>query len=122
MFSLDEPDRYLIVMIRRSPLGTQKAGEALRMALGQSVTNKVTVILVDAGVFLAGPLNPGLIGGGEIGKWLSKLQDMEQQLWVEAESLDRYGLERDLLRPGVDIKERRDIDRELLAADAVVVA
>lgn len=122
MFSLDEPDRYLIVMIRRPPLGTQKAGEALRMALGQSVTNKVTVILVDAGIFLAAPLNPELVGGGEIGKWLTKLQDMEQQLWVEAESLAEYDLDRKLLRPGVDIKERWEVDRELLAADAVVVA
>ena len=50
------------MMIRRSPLGTQKAGEALRMALGQSITNRVTVILVDAGVFLAGPLQPELVG------------------------------------------------------------
>jgi sulfur relay (sulfurtransferase) DsrF/TusC family protein len=110
------------VMIRRSPLGTQKAGEALRMALGQSITNRVTVILVDAGVFLAGPLQPELVGGGEISKWLTKLLDMEQQVWVEAESLDRYGLERGLLQAGINIKERREIDRELLEADAVVVA
>jgi len=92
------------------------------MALGQSITNKVTVILVDAGIFLAAPLRPELVGGGEITKWLSKLLDMEQQVWAEAESLDKYGLDAGSLCNGVQIRERAEIDKELLAADAVVVA
>lgn len=92
------------------------------MALGQSVTNQVTVMLVDAGVWLASALKPELVGGGEIGKWLTKLLDMEQRVWVEAESLERYGLEAGLLQDGVETKSRQEIDQELLTADAVVVA
>lgn|GEM_PF-2153759 len=122
MFSLDEPDKYLVVLVRQPPLGTQKAGEALRMALGQSVTNRVTVILVDSAVWLAGPLKPEIVGGGEIAKWLTKLLEMEQQVWAESESLARYGMDPGLLKQDVEVKTREDIDRELLVSDAVVVA
>jgi len=122
LFSLDEPDKYLVLLVRQPPLGTQRAGEALRMALGQSVSNRVTVILVDGAVWLAGPLKPELVGGGEITKWLAKLLDVEQQVWVESESMERYNMPSGLIMEGVEVRTREQIDHELLVADAVVVA
>lgn len=122
MFSLDEPDKHVVILVRRPPLGSQKGGEALRMAVGQSAANQVTVILVDAGVWLASPLKPDVLGGGEIGKWLDMLLDLDQKVWVEAESMERYGLRVEQIHAGVEVVTRQQVDQELLAGDAVIVS
>lgn len=111
----------LLVILRRPPLISRKGAEGLRMAVGQSMTNRVTVVLVDAGVWVAGPLKPELVAGGEAGKHLGMLLRLKQRVWVEAESVARHGLDVQLLHEGVEVVARERIDRELLAADAVVV-
>lgn len=109
------------MLIRRPPLGSLKGSEGLRMAVGQSLAHRVTVVLVDAGVWLAGPLRPELVEGGEIGKHLGMLRRLKQRVWVEAPSMERHGLEARHLREGVEVVSRREVDEALLAADAVVV-
>lgn len=113
--------RELVVMIRCSPLGSPRGAEALRMAVGQSIANQVTVALVDAGIWLAGPLEPEVVEGGEVGKHLAMLLRLRQRVWVEAESLRRYELKPWKLHPGVELASRQEIDRALLAADVVMV-
>lgn len=108
-------------MVRRSPLGSLEGADALRMAVGQSVSNRVTLALVDAAVWLAGPLRPEAIGGGEIGKHLDMLLRLGQKVWVEAESTTRYGLDPSRLRQGVEMASRHEIERRLLEADAVAI-
>ncbi|MGE5619182.1 MAG: DsrE family protein [Sphingomonadaceae bacterium] len=113
--------KNVVVLIRRSPLGSLKASEGLRMAVGQSMAHRVTVLLVDTAVWLAGPLKPELVEGGGVGKHLGMLTRLKQRVWVEASSMERYGLEPSLLREGVSIVSGQEIDEALLAADAVVV-
>lgn len=116
-----DTDKDVAVVVRRPPLGSLKGTEALRMALGQSTTNRVTLILVEVGVWLAASLKPDVVEGGEIGKHLDMLLRLKQRVWVEAESLDRFGLGALALGAGIQVVSRQEIDRELLAADAVVV-
>ncbi len=109
------------MLLRRPPLGNLKGAEGLRMAVGQSMTHRVTVVLTDAGVWLATPMKPELVGGEPAGKHLGMLIRLKQRVWAEAESLERQGLDQGQLLAGVEMVSRREIDQRLLTADAVVV-
>ncbi len=113
--------KELVVLLRRPPLSTAKGAEGLRMAVGQSMAHRVTVVLVDAGVWLAGPMKPELVGGEPAGKHLGMLIRLKQRVWAEAESLERQGLDRGQLAAGVEVVSRREIEHTLVTADAVVV-
>lgn len=121
MANAQEARKGLVVLIRRPPLNGLKGAEGLRMAVGQALSSRLTVVLADAGVWLGAPLRPELVAGEDLGKHLSMLLRLGQSVWVEAESLERHGLPEDRLRDGLRIVSAREIERELVAADAVVV-
>ncbi len=91
------------------------------MAVGQSMAHRVTVVLVDAGVWLAGPMKPDLVGGEPAAKHLGMLTRLKQRVWAEAESLDRQGLDPGQLATGVEVVSRREVEQALATAEAVVV-
>ncbi len=109
------------MLLRRPPLSTQKGAEGLRMAVGQSMSHRVTVVLTDAGVWLANPMRPELVGGEPAGKHLGMLIRLKQRVWVEAESLAQRGLDPGRLVAGVEVVSCREIEQTLVMADAVVV-
>jgi sulfur relay (sulfurtransferase) DsrF/TusC family protein len=113
--------KSLAVLIRRPPLNSVKGAEGLRMAVGQGLANRVTVILADEAVWLATALKAGIVGGEDAGKHLSMLLRLKHRVWVEADSMARCGLAPERIREGLQVVTAGEVQRELLAADAVVV-
>lgn len=105
--------------MRRLPLGSERAAEALRVAVGQTLApNRVTVVFIDDGVFVLAPLAPKAVRGPELGKHLAALATLGQRLVADADSLERLGLRE--LPEGVERLPRREVLDLLTAADAVI--
>ena len=110
----------MVVIIRRAPLGSDRAAEALRVALGQTLTsNLVTALFIDDGVWSARPLRPELVRGPEFSKPIEFLLDAGHCLVADAESLAAREIHS--VRPGVDVKPRREVIDLITAAAAVIV-
>jgi len=117
----EKENKSVMVVIRRRPEDGPAAVEGLRMAVGQSISNSVTVALVDAGVRLIALLESDAPGTDEARKHLAMLARLGQRVWAEAESLDRHGLETRQLPDEVRAVERREVDEEMLASDSIMV-
>jgi sulfur relay (sulfurtransferase) DsrF/TusC family protein len=117
----DDVKKSMMVVIRCDPEDGPSASEGLRMAVGQSISNRVTVALVDAGVQLVSPRQPAAPGMEDAPKHLEMLARLRQRVWAELESLERHGVDTRRLPGGVAVVERREIDEELLASDGVTV-
>ncbi len=107
------------MLIRRDPAEGPSAVEGLRMAVGQSISNRVTVALVDAGVRILCSLESP--GNEDIGKHLGMLARLGQRVWAEAESLDRIGVDGGRLPDGVTAVACGEVDRELAESEAAFV-
>ncbi len=107
------------MLVRRLPLASERASEALRVAVGQTLApNRVTVVFIDDGIFILAPLAPKAIRGPELAKHLGALAMLGQRLVADAESLERRGLQD--LPEGVERLPRRAILDLLTAADALI--
>lgn len=107
------------MLVRRLPLASERASEALRVAVGQTLApNRVTVVFIDDGVFILAPLTPKAIRGPELAKPLAALAMLGQRLVADAESLERRGLQG--LPEGVERLPRRAVLDLLTAADALI--
>lgn len=114
-------EKKVTVLVRRSPLNSLKNAEALRQAVGLTLAdNRVTVMLVDAAAWLAVPLSPQVIGGGEIKKPLDTLAALRVPVLVEEESLQSWGIDPGQLRLGVQVVSREEVVSQLTAADVVI--
>lgn len=108
------------MVVRRLPLGSIKAAEALRVALGQTLSaNHVTVVFLDDGVWSATPLRPDLVGEGDFEKPISLLHELGHRLVADSESLGARGIVSVL--PGIEMTPRPDVIDLLTGADAVIV-
>ena len=108
------------MIIRRAPLGSDRAAEALRVALGQTLaSNQVTALFIDDGVWSALPLRPELVRGPEFSKPIEFLLGTGHRLVADAESLAAREIH--AVRPGVDVKPRREVIDLITAAAAVIV-
>jgi sulfur relay (sulfurtransferase) DsrF/TusC family protein len=113
--------KQVVVLVRRSPLNTQQNAEALRQALGLTLAdNQVTALLLDDAAWLALPLSPELIDGGEVRKHIDTLIMLEGKVLVEDQSLSAFGIEGHELIPGVEIISRNQAIAELTQAEAVI--
>lgn len=113
--------KSVAIIIDHSPLNTEKASEGLRMAVGQTMAdNEVTVLLLDAGVWASVPLRPAVVKGGELKKHIDTLVLLKHRVWVEEESLQRYGISREQVLPGIEVVPRRQIEEELALSKAVI--
>ncbi len=109
-------------MLNRSPLNSVQASEGLRQGLGLTLAaNKVTVLLLDAAAWLAVPLSPQMVGGGDTKKHIDTLLLVKGKVAVEAESLARYGIAREALMPGIAVVSQGEAIAEMTAAEAMIV-
>jgi sulfur relay (sulfurtransferase) DsrF/TusC family protein len=117
--SAPEREKSVVVLIRRAPVGSDRAAEALRVALGQTLaSNRVTVAFLDDGVWSARPLRPEVVQGADCAKPIGFLRELGHRLVADAESLAAREIQAVL--PGVDVKPRRELLDLLTAADAVI--
>ena len=99
-----------------------KDAEALRQAVGLTlVDNLVTALLLDEAAFLALPVAPEVIGGGDIKKPIDTLVMLKGRVLVERESLARFGLAETGVVQGVQIIDQAQVTEEISAAEAVIV-
>ena len=109
----------MVVLIRRGPLGSDRAAEALRVALGQTLaSNRVTAVFLDDGVWSARPLHAEVVQGHDCLKPIEFLRELGHRLVADAESLAAREIH--TVFPGVDVKPRREVIDLLTAADAVI--
>lgn len=109
----------MVVIIRRAPLGSDRAAEALRVALGQTLAaTQVTALFIDDGVWSARPLRPEVVRGPDVSKPIEFLLEAGHRLVADAESLAAREIH--AVRPGVDVKPRHEVIDLLTAADAVI--
>jgi len=115
-------EKRVLMVVRRPPLGSVKAAEALRQSVGLTMSDDtITVLLLDAGAWLAVPLTPEVIGGGQVKKHLDTLPLLKARVQVERESLQRYGIDEAKVRPDIAIVSREEAISEMAAAEAVIV-
>lgn len=109
----------MVVIVRWAPLGSERAAEALRVALGQTLApNRVTVVFLDEGVWSARPLQPEVAQGPDVGKPIRFLLELGQRLVADADSLAAREIH--ALLPGVDVKKRREVIDIITTADHVI--
>lgn len=115
--------KAVCVVVRQAPIGTGHAAEGLRMAVGLTLAgHRVTVVLADAGV-LAGLLTrPGRVGAAPLAKPIEMLLALGHAVWVEHESLARFGLPAAPLLPGVAVLPGDVLWAEIAASDVVLSA
>ncbi len=112
--------KSVVVVVRRLPLGSVKAAESLRVALGQTLSaNQVTVVFLDDGAWSATPLRPDLVGEADFEKPIDLLRELGHRLVVDSESLEDRGIVSVLA--GVEVRPRRNALDLLNTADAVIV-
>ena len=109
------------MLLRRPPLGSVKGSEALRHAVGLTLAaNQVTAVLVGPAVWLATPLAPERIGGGEVKKHLDMLHRLKARVMVEEESLEEQGVDASRLLPGVEVVPHQAVVATLTQAEVVI--
>lgn len=114
--------KKVVVLVRRPPLNSVKGAEALRQAVGLTLSdNEVSVILCDAGVWLGTPLSPDVIGGEPIAKHLDTLKLLRVEVLAEAESLEMLKMPRDRLREEIRIIRGDEVYRRLVEAETVII-
>ena len=112
--------KKVAIIIRRPPLGTVRASEALRVAVGQTLSdNDVTVTFTDDGVWAATPLKPEMIRGPELKKHIEALKMLGHHLMADEDSLRARGLPP--VMEGIEVKKRQELFEIITQADAVLV-
>ncbi len=106
-------------MLRRAPLSSETATEALRVAVGQSLApHRVTLCLMGDGVWTVGPLNPSVVRAPEIKRHLEAILMLGHRVVAEEEALHARGLH-DVV-PGVEVKPRTECFTILTEAGTVI--
>jgi len=110
--------KTVVIILRRPPLNSALAAEGLRQAVGLTLAeNQVSVFLLGAAVWLAGPLAPQTVSGEPIAKHLEALAMLGVRVVAEGEALGRFGLAPTDLRLGVEVMGRHELARELAQAE-----
>lgn len=115
-----ETQKSVAVIVRRGAAQGPDVAEALRVALGQTLTaGRVIVAFVDVGVWAAAA--PPLPGGqaAEIEKHLGVLLELGQELLAEGEALEAQGIL--AVRDHIVVRPRGEVLSRLAQADAVLV-
>lgn len=113
--------KRVLLLLRRTPLNSEMASEGLRQAVGLTLAdNQVSVLLLDAAAWLAMPLSPEVVQGGEIRKHIEFLLLLEGEVKVEEESLARYGIDREKLLPGIQVINSKVVAAEIASAEATI--
>jgi sulfur relay (sulfurtransferase) DsrF/TusC family protein len=115
----------VLVIIHKTPFNTLRNSEGLRMSVGLTTAddNKVTVLLIDDGVYLLRKTDPELIGSGIIRKHMDALKLLGHRIVAEKESLEKRGISDGIDRQvakNTDILPRDKIIEMLTSADRVI--
>lgn len=98
--------KQVLVMIRHAPITTVRTGEALRMALGLTLSDhQVTVLYLEEGAYGALELRPEIIAQPGIRQSIELFEGMKIRQMVEQSTMEAWALP--LLR-----KEVEPIDRQ----------
>jgi len=117
--SPEPKNKSVVIVLRKAPLSSESATEALRVAVGQGLApQKVTLCLLDDGVWTVGPVNPSVIRAPEIKKHLDALLMLGHRVVVEKEAAEARGL--DDVASGIELKPRAECFAWLTEADAVI--
>jgi len=116
------PHKRVAVLVRRPPLGSLHASEALRQSVGLVLApHDITVLLLDQAAWLSVPLAPEAIDAPSVKKHIDMLLMLKHRVLVERESMERYGVPASDVVPGVEVVSARQVVEEMTAADAVIV-
>jgi sulfur relay (sulfurtransferase) DsrF/TusC family protein len=114
-----EQEKSVVVIVRRPPLASERAAEALRLAVGQTLAaNRVTVVFIDDGVWAASELQPKAVKGPDFAKPIQTLAMLEHRLVADAESLNARGIRE--VASGIEVKPREELLGFIRDADAVI--
>ncbi|MGR3295100.1 MAG: DsrE family protein [Candidatus Bathyanammoxibius sp.] len=107
----------IIVVIHKTPFNTLRNSEGLRMSVGLTLEedNKVTVLLIDDGVYLLRKTDPELIGSGVIRKHMDALILLGHRIVAEKESLEKRGIS-----DGIDKDEKVAAKTDILPRDKII--
>ena len=109
----------MVILIRRAPLGSERAAEALRVAVGQTLASqRVAVVFIDDGVWAATALNPKVVRGGDFTKPIQTLTMLEQRLIADADSMAWRGIHE--VVNGIDVRSRNEVLELISEADTVI--
>lgn len=112
--------KKVAIIIRRPPLRTVKVSEALRVAVGQTLSdNDVTVVFTDDGVWAATPLKPEAIRGPELKKHIEALKMLGHRLIADEDALRNRGFPP--VMEGIEVKRREELFDLIAQAEAVLV-
>lgn len=112
--------KKVLVLIRHSPFNTIKGAEALRQSVGLTMNNDVTVVLLDAGVWLGVLSHPEAIGMEPVKKHLDTLPLMHARVKAEEESLRKFGIDPRELRAGIEVIAQKDLLDELASSEVII--
>jgi len=108
-----------VILIRRAPIGSERAAEALRVAVGQTLASqRVAVIFIDDGVWAATALNPKAVQGGDFAKPIQTLTMLEQRLIADADSMAQREVRG--VVSGVEVRPRGEVLDLVHGADVVI--
>lgn len=106
------------VIIRSAPLRSRRTAEALRMSLGQSLSeNEVDVVLAGDAVYALGQVEPERIDGGDIARPMETLPLLGCGVYAEAESVEERGVR---VPRDVQVLTRTEIAERILDSDCVI--
>ncbi len=111
--------KKIIVIVRNLPLNTRRNAEALRMSVGLTLReDKVTVVFMDDGVYIAAPIKPELINSQPPKKEFEALSMLKCAMLADNLSLEKRGIT--ILNPGVKSVEREEVVRTITESDIVI--
>lgn len=115
----DKSMKKVVVLIRSSPFNTIKASEAIRLALGLTLSkNQVFVIMLDEGVWNAKDIRPKDIKRPEVSQFLELYSACKIKQMVDSLSLDERNITD--IRNDVESIDRQEVLSRLTEADVVI--
>ena len=111
--------KQVVVMIRHAPLTTVQTSEALRMALGLTLSDhQVAVLYMEEGAYSALELRPEMIAQPGIQQSIEFFGGMKIRQWVERGVLETWAVP--LLRKDVEPIDRQGVLDLIQKADVVI--
>lgn len=111
--------KRMVVLIRNAPVTTVKASEALRMALGLTLSDhQVAVLYMEDGAYGALDLRPEVIAQPGVRLSIEFFEGMKIRQWVERDAIEAWALP--LLRKDVEPIDRHGALDLVQKADVVI--
>lgn len=109
--------KKITLIVKSSPFRGSFCEEALRATLGMNETideNKINIVFVSDGVWFA------MEDMNKFMKYTIAFTSLKMPLYLEKESLEEKGIKESELASGFTVKDRSEISKILLDAEAVI--